>query len=398
MKGDHEFENEPDLFQAIPKKELKQVIKWVRSASAGTSDIQSVDLIGSCAMGLTTQRSNIDVCVQASARGQMASFAIKCVAEFMRDSFGCAIQHDASFNRIPHVQLTTPNGRVVDITMVHDDTAVTRARLFHAYFKSEPRALHLMRLVRRWAADNQLSGARDGLHAITPDALCVMVISYLQQLSDPVLPNLPVRAEPSHKKAHKHLGHSRSSSPGPLFVSTNPSSVAALEKDFFSFFRDFPFSVRSIALTPTHPPLPPATDKTPPATVVDPVTGANVAATNRIVWRGICDVLTATADACPTPERTPGGSDPSDTALVSPSSARDQARYRDAMATFEQSLGTDPAAPHPKRYVHKQREEAAPASRSGVGRWAGAAAGMLAAGAVFAVSAGFSGSPVRTKR
>lgn len=115
--------------------------------------------------------------------------------------------------------------------------------LFYTFSQLDPRVRPLAFYIRRWAEESKVIHGQQPSPNITNYMLTCMVISFLQQLKEPVLP--PAQTFSTHLSEPSTAHYITKAT---NFVSKNDSSLHTLLVDFFTFYSKFNFDLYSLCI------------------------------------------------------------------------------------------------------------------------------------------------------
>lgn len=127
------------------------------------------------------------------------------------------------------------------------------SELFHIFGELDDRVRPLVFLVRRWAQEIQLT-SKTRTYAITNFQLTCIVLSFLQQLNEPILPTVPELVSKARKVDARYSEDNRRYTflrdvHAIQFSTQNTSSLEELFTQFLEFYGKFDFAKNLISLT-----------------------------------------------------------------------------------------------------------------------------------------------------
>ncbi|XP_031637340.1 poly(A) RNA polymerase, mitochondrial-like [Contarinia nasturtii] len=149
----------------------------------------------------------------------------------------------------------------VDISLLNM-TGFYISELFHTYGEIDARVRPLVFLVRRWAQEAQLTTKINGTprpHSFTNFQISCLVLCFLQQLSDPILPTVHELVSKARKEdvrfSEEHRKYTFCRDPNEIqFKTQNTNSLEELFIQFLEFYGTFDFTKHLISLT-SHKPI-----------------------------------------------------------------------------------------------------------------------------------------------
>lgn len=131
------------------------------------------------------------------------------------------------------------------------------SELFHIFGEIDERVRPLVFLVRRWAQEVQLT-SKTRTNSITNFQITCLVLSFLQQLSDPIIPTVPELVSKARKSDVRYSDDSRSYTflrdiNEIEFRTQNTSSLEQLFVQFLEFYGTFNFMKHLVSLTSKKP-------------------------------------------------------------------------------------------------------------------------------------------------
>lgn len=131
------------------------------------------------------------------------------------------------------------------------------SELFHIFGEIDERVRPLVFLVRRWAQEVQLT-SKIRTNSITNFQITCLVLSFLQQLPDPIIPTVPELVSKARKSDARHSEDSRSYTflrdiNEIEFSTQNTSSLEQLFVQFLEFYGTFDFTKHLVSLTSKKP-------------------------------------------------------------------------------------------------------------------------------------------------
>lgn len=131
------------------------------------------------------------------------------------------------------------------------------SELFHIYGELDDRVRPLVFVVRRWAQEIQLT-SKTRTHSITNFQLTCLVLSFLQQLPNPILPTVPELVAKSRKSDNRQTDDNRNYTflrdiNAIEFQTQNNSSLEELFVQFLEFYGSFDYTKYLVSLTSKKP-------------------------------------------------------------------------------------------------------------------------------------------------
>ncbi|XP_055326809.1 poly(A) RNA polymerase, mitochondrial-like isoform X2 [Sitodiplosis mosellana] len=144
----------------------------------------------------------------------------------------------------------------VDISLINM-TGFYISELFHIFGETDERVRPLVFLVRRWAQEMQLT-SKTNTHSFTNFQITCLVLSFLQQLPDPIIPTVPELVSAARKEDVRYSDEGRGYTflrdmDKIQFKTQNTSSLEELFVQFLEFYGTFDFTKNLVSLTSKKP-------------------------------------------------------------------------------------------------------------------------------------------------
>lgn len=141
--------------------------------------------------------------------------------------------------------------------MLLNRTGFYISELFHIFGELDERVRPLVFLVRRWAREMQLI-SKSRQYSITNFQTTCLVLSFLQQLPDPIIPTVPELISKARKTDARYSDDNRSYTflrdiDKIQFETQNTSSLEELFVQFLEFYGTFDFTKYLVSLTSKKP-------------------------------------------------------------------------------------------------------------------------------------------------
>jgi len=211
-----------------------------------------VKKFGSFSNGFKTGGSDLDIVFS----GALASEShVSILSDFAKNAEAMGYDNITKIfsANVPLVKLTDRKSLMEVDLCINNDLGVRNSILLRSYNEYDGRVLRLGRVVKDWAKKHELVGTADGM--LNSYAYMLLVLSYLQQLSPPVVPNLQALATESvpiadHKWGCEDIWETQFlEDVASLPPSTNTQSVGDLLIGFFHFYtRVFEFRKHAVCM------------------------------------------------------------------------------------------------------------------------------------------------------
>ncbi len=229
------------VYRQIPPKLVAEYLGIIEKCLVGKF-AGRVEQIGSTVIGITTDTSDVDMCIVADGpawgKQKLTSFFGIYLLPAFRAKYDVKDYLMLAHTRIPLLKLELSDGRKLDVSVQSTQDAVKNSLLMARYLtlSSDTRPAELVKIIKLWASRRNLNDSAN--NEMSTYCWTILAIHFMQQLPEPVLPCLQSKNCGSVTDLDENA-----------WESTNNDSIDILVQNFFSYYSLFDFGRHGVSMT-----------------------------------------------------------------------------------------------------------------------------------------------------